>query len=71
MSCGNCKSVAKVPLFCNSCFQNAKLKARKEGAIDFAKKINTEIESRLFRTDSARIEFIDKLIKKELGGKTK
>jgi hypothetical protein len=31
MSCGNCKSVAKMPLFCNFCYQNAKQKAKEEG----------------------------------------
>lgn len=34
MVCGNCKSVAKVPLFCNSCFQNARLNARQEGRVE-------------------------------------
>ena len=46
--------------------ENAKEEGRKQGAVDFAKRINTEMEERLFRTDSARLEFIYKLIKKEL-----
>ena len=52
--------------FKNNLWNNAKEEGRKQGAVDFAKRINTEMEERLFRTDSARLEFIYKLIKKEL-----
>ena len=60
INCIKCKSFCKVPLFCNSCFQNAKSKAKREGFVEGQRKAFKEARALLCDFELNRI---DKIIK--------